>query len=136
MMLPRGMNAAVVCLALSTLVGCATVKTMPVKYSDPDKPSVVDTVEAESNDVRLACVSMVKKMLDNPLLASQEKAPHIIVDADYFRNESSSRLNKNMLTDLLRSELLNAAGGRLIFVGREYEEMVNDERNRKDEGTE
>ena len=138
----RTMEILAGCLVLLVLNSCATApgggKVSPAgtdgKYAAPDRPSQANTVETESNDVTTACESMVAKMLAHPLLARQDRAPHIIVDSEYFRNEGSSRLNKNMLTDLLRSELLKAANGRMIFVGREYEEMVTKERAQKDAG--
>jgi hypothetical protein len=77
---------------------------------------------------------MVSKMLANPLLANATRPPHVILDAKYFRNQSSSRLNTNMLVDELRTELFNAARGRIIFVGREYAGMVEHERRLKREG--
>jgi hypothetical protein len=56
------------------------------------------------------------------------------VDAEYFRNESSSIINKNLITDKLRVELNRAANGRMIFVSRENISMVEKERLLKDKG--
>src|SRR5690606_9027156 len=51
-----------------------------------------------------------------------------------FTNESSSRINKNMITDRLRIELQRAAQGRMVFIGREYSGMVEAERELKRSG--
>src|SRR5690554_6379030 len=58
----------------------------------------------------------------------------MIVESQYCTNESSSRINKSMITDRLRIELERAAQGRMVFIGREYSGMVEAERELKRTG--
>jgi hypothetical protein len=44
-------------------------------------------------------------------------------------------VNLNQITDRLRSELNRAAQGRMVFVGRQYQGMAENERSLKREGT-
>lgn len=77
---------------------------------------------------------MVRDMLSSPLLAGQANPPQVIIDSKYFRNESSQRINKNAITDRLRVQLNRASKGRMIFVGRNYSDMVANERDLKRSG--
>lgn len=104
------------------------------KYMDPTAQSDLRTVGIESSDIRAASAKMVRDMLNNPLLTRTDRAPHVIVDAKYFDVETASRINKNILIDVLRSELLNAAAGRMMFVSREATRMVVEEREAAEEG--
>ena len=100
-------------------------------YEDARSPGKVQGVGVESQDIMAVTDQMMRDMLSNPQLVSREVAPRIIIDSQYFTNESSSRINKNMLTDRLRINLNRAANGRLVFVGREYADMVEKEREMK-----
>ena len=77
---------------------------------------------------------MMRDMMQNPQLVNRSTPARIIVDSEYFRNESSSRINKNSITDRLRVELNRAANGRMVFVGRHYSDMVESERDLKRSG--
>ena len=78
---------------------------------------------------------MVRHMLANPVLAGAAASPRVIVDSAYFENQSSQRLNKNVLTDLLATQLQIAANGRILFIDREHADMVEKERDLKRSGT-
>ncbi|HAV70290.1 MAG TPA: penicillin-binding protein activator LpoB, partial [Alcanivorax sp.] len=67
-------------------------------------------------------------------LAARDVPPRIIIDNEYFKNESSSIINTNLLTDRLRVELNRAANGRMVFVGRHFADMVEKERELKRDG--
>ena len=121
--------------------GCATYTTQvenapgrPTVYAAPDTVGPVAGIGIESQDIISMCDKMMRTMMANPLLANASSPPHIIVDAAYFRNESSSRINLNMITDRLRLGLNQYANGRMIFVGRHYADMVDKERRLKDNG--
>ena len=62
------------------------------------------------------------------------RPPNVIIDGEYLVNESSSRINKNSITDRLRVSLNRVAAGRMVFVGRQYADMVQKERNIKRAG--
>ena len=129
--------------SLLLLNGCATTVTTGAsnrpsssgtKYMAPEAMSTLNTAGVESYDIQSACKSMVGKMLANPLLANASRPPQIILDSQYFSVRTSSRLDKDMLVDLLRTQLVGAANGRMIFVGREYAGMVENERALKRDG--
>lgn len=126
-------------VAASTIVlaGCQSTSTIDnsagraTVYEDTRSPGKVQGVGVESQDIMAVTDQMMRDMLSNPQLMNREVSPRIIIDSQYFTNESSSRINKNMLTDRLRINLNRAANGRLTFVGREYADMVEKERDLK-----
>lgn len=89
---------------------------------------------ASSQDIVAVTDEMMRDMLANRMLAARDIPPRVIIDNEYIRNESSSVVNTNMLTDRLRIELNRAANGRMVFVGREYAGMVQKERDLKRDG--
>ena len=62
------------------------------------------------------------------------RAPRIIMDTEYFKNESTQRINKNLIVDRLRINLQRASNGRLAFLSRESAAMVQAERDLKRDG--
>lgn len=101
---------------------------------DPATRGPVAGVGIEGQDIVAMTDQMARDMLANPILASSTPAPQIIIDSEYFENESSQRLNKNAITDRLRVGLNRAANGRMVFVGRHYSDMVAAERDLKRQG--
>lgn len=126
--------AAAGCTTLTTGVdNTAGRKTV---YEDVRSSSgAVQGVGIESQDIASMTDKMMRDMLANPQLAGRTPPPRVIIDAEHFTNESSSRINKNMITDRLRIELSRAANGRMVFVGREHARMVEAERDLKRAGT-
>jgi uncharacterized protein (TIGR02722 family) len=126
--------------ALSTvMVGCASQQVENVAgqasvYEDPSSSGKVQGVGIQSQDVVAMTDKMVRDMLSNRILAARETPPRVIIDNEYMKNESSSIINTNMLTDRLRVELNRAANGRMVFVGRQYSDMVEKERELKRDG--
>lgn len=133
----RGLAASAVLVLV--LAGCSAKKQelagRSLEYTNPSEQSPGGGVGIESQDIVGMTDRMVRDMLANPTLAGQKYPPRVIIDAEYFYNESTSRINKNLVTDRLRSELNRAAEGRMVFIGRQYQGMVNEERNLKREGT-
>lgn len=127
---------ATVALSLLIMTGCSSTKIDNSKgratvYEDARSPGRVQGVGVESQDIMAMTDQMMRDMLGNPYLMNRDTPPRIIIDSQYFTNESSSRINKNMLTDRLRINLNRAANGRLVFVGREFADMVEKERELK-----
>jgi len=91
-------------------------------------------VGVESQDIVGVTDKIMRDMMSSPALLSRETPPRVIIDSEYFINESSSVINKNLLTDRLRINLNRASKGRLIFVGRHLADMVNKERELKRSG--
>lgn len=128
------------CAAL-LLAGCQTAPNLnntagrAVMYQDVTTASPTTAgVGVESQDVVSMTDRMVRDILSNPAIAGRSTPPRIIIDSAYFANESSSRINKNTITDRLRIELTRAAQGRLVFVARHYGDMVAKERESKRDG--
>ena len=127
-------------VALSGLAACSTPNLdnsagRRVVYQDVATTSnTVAGVGMESQDIVSMTDRMVRDILSNPAIAGRSTPPRIIIDSEYFANDSSSRMNKNSITDRLRVELTRAAQGRLVFVARHYGDMVSREREAKRNG--
>lgn len=136
-------SATVGCIVLSCfLMGCTThttrVNNSPGRatiYQDIQTPGTVQGIGVESQDIVSMTDKMVRDMLSNRLIAGRQKAPYIIVDDKYFTNESSSILNKRLITERLMVNLNRAAQGRMLFIERAAIDMVEHERKLKRTGT-
>jgi PBP1b-binding outer membrane lipoprotein LpoB len=91
-------------------------------------------VGVESQDVVSMTDRMMRDILATPAVAGRATAPRIALDSADFRNDSSSRINKNVITDRLRIELSRAAQGRIVFVSSEHNAMIEREREAKRSG--
>jgi curli biogenesis system outer membrane secretion channel CsgG len=126
--------------ALLSLAACSTPNLdnsagRRVVYQDVATTSnTVAGVGMESQDIVSMTDRMMRDILANPAIAGRATPPRIIIDSEFFANESSSRINKNAITDRLRVELTRAAQGRLVFVARHYGDMVSREREAKRNG--
>ena len=126
----------VLVFVLLSLTACTTVTTgarneagRPSVYNDPGTVGPVAGVGIESQDVISMTDQMMRDMLARlPLTGG--RVPQVIVDAEYFRNEGSSRINRNLITDRLRVELNRAAANRIRFVARHLEAMVAEDGGR------
>lgn len=103
-------------------------------YKDTTSPDGVKGVGTESQDIVGMSDAMVRDLLNVPELMNRPTAPRIIVDPKYFRNESSEIIDKALITDRIRVNLIRAAQGRMRFIGREYAAAVEEERDLKDSG--
>lgn len=138
----KTLNLITAPLAILAIAGCASAPYNPANntagratlYEDVRSSGRVQGVGIESQDIASMTDKMMRDMLANPMLAGRSPSPRIIVDSEYFRNESSSRINKNLITDRLRIDLNRAANGRMVFVGRHFSDMVAKERDLKRSG--
>ncbi len=130
----------VACVGLAALAtACASqpdpyASGMQTVTLDPSQPGPVQGVGIEGQDIVVMADRMMRDMLADPVIAGQPVPPRIILDAEYFRNESAQRINTNIIVDNLRVNLQRAAGGRMRFVSRESFDMVADERDMKRNG--
>jgi len=108
--------------------GVATVS------QDPGRAGAVQGVGIEGQDIQSMTDQMVRDMLSNPMLSNPANPPQIIVDSEFFMNDSTQRINKDLITNRLRVNLNRASMGRMVFVGRNYAGMVQRERNLKRDG--
>lgn len=131
-------------LAISSLAifsGCS-VKSMVM--NEAGKKSVYESVDTaskdtqgigiESQDIVGMVDNMMRDIISTGFIVNKQVPPRVIIDSKYFKNQSSSRINKSMITDRLLVHLNRAAKGRIIFIEREEIEMVTDERELKREG--
>lgn len=122
--------------------GCAPVYTTrvdntagrPTKYEDISSPGAVSGVGIESQDIVSMTDKMLRDMLSTKSIAGRSVAPRVIIDDKYFTNESSSIINKRMITERLMVGLNRAAAGRIVFIERAAAEMVESERTLKRSG--
>lgn len=129
-------------LTAAMLAGCVSVGTRAEnspsqagdKYQDAREQSTLKTTGVESSDLHTACSKAVGALLACPLLASQEEPPHLAIDKDWFMDDTHNGVNTQVLVDLLRHELLDAASDRVVLVGREYAALVEGERELREQG--
>lgn len=118
-------------------IGCATGPDYgsgkAAHYVDPGK-SEVTGVGIESQDIINMTDRMMHDILTFPAFLRSKTPPKVIIDAEYFKNQGSTRINKNMITDRLRTELNRAAAGKMMFIGREYMNMMLKELQLKQAG--
>lgn len=101
---------------------------------DPGMRGPVQGVGIESRDLLAMSDKMVRDILATPQISARETAPRIIVDSRYFTNESTQRINRNLITDRLRTNLNRYSEGRMIFLSRQNAAMIAEERALKREG--
>lgn len=133
-MKPLAAAAAATLLAACATTGVNNTAGRATVYEDPGTSGRVQGIGLESQDLVSMTDRMMRDMMGNPVLVNRSTPARIIIDSEYFRNESSSRINKNSITDRLRVELNRAANGRMVFVGRHYSDMVESERELKRSG--
>ena len=141
-MASRIMLSICLCLMVFLICGCTTsYKTRvddtpgrPTTYEDIVTPGVVSGVGLESQDITSMTDKMMRDIMSVPQIVARSTPPLVIMDDEHFKNESSSRLNKKLITNRLRVGLNRASQGRMYFVGREHAEVVEKERLLKREG--
>jgi penicillin-binding protein activator len=126
--------AAAAAVAACTTSPVVNASGTPTVELDPGTRGPVAGVGIEGQDIISMTDKMMRDMLKSPVLASRQTPPQIIIDSEYFNNESSQRLNKNAITDRLRIGLNNASQGRMVFVSRASAAMVSQERELKRQG--
>ena len=119
------------------LVACGGVdntRGRQTVYEDVGSPGRVEGVGAESQDIVSMTDQMMRDMLAEPRLAGRKTPPNIIVDDEYFSNDSTWRADKKLITDRLRVNLNRASQGRMVFIARHVSAMVDKERTLKRDG--
>jgi hypothetical protein len=94
---------------------------------DPQSRGVIAGVGMESQDIVSVTDRMARDILACEAITKHDQPPRIVIDSQYFRNESSSIINKNLFTDKLRVELNRAAAGRMVFLARHLADMTEKE---------
>ena len=92
-------------------------------------------VGIESSNIIAMAEIMAKDIIESGTLTKTIRNPKVIIDSAYFVNDSSSIIDKNILTDRLRAELIKLAASEVSFVSRQNVAMVSHEREVKSSGT-
>lgn len=132
--LKTGLIGALSAILLSACETAPQQPSRPVTYQDVNSAGIVSGVGVESQDIVTISDTMVRDLLADPQVMKMARAPRIIIDGEHFKNESTQRINKNLIVDRLRINLQRASRGKLAFVSRESAGMVNAERELKREG--
>lgn len=128
---------------LTAVIACHTIQTTRVDntpserqsvYEDLNTPGAIQGVGIESQDIASMTDKMMRDMLATPSLTNRSIAPRVIIDDEYFVNESSSTINKKMIIERLMVNLNRASSGRMVFLERAAAEMVENERTLKRQG--
>lgn len=101
---------------------------------DPGGRGAISGIGIESRDIDAMADQVVRELMSRPDFIGAAEPPRIVVDSAGFSNDSSQRIDKNMITDALRASLNRAANGRMRFVSREAMMFIQQERELKREG--
>ena len=72
----------------------------------------------ESHNIEQITLKMVSNLLESDFYKQSKKPPVIILEGEYFINESSQIINTNLLADKMRVSLLRKTKGKIRFVTR------------------
>ncbi len=125
---------ALTCLAMAHPTLAAPKRGQPAVELDPNSVGTVSGTGIEMRDIIGMADRIVRDLLQRPDIANAPKPPRIILEGSRIANKSSQRLDTDMLSDQLRSQLLRAAAGRMRFLSRENIQDVMAERELKREG--
>lgn len=132
-------HALSILLLAGALSACTTASTNvnrkngeDTTYIDPaTRKDGAGGVGIESQDIKAMTDAMTRDILITPEIAGRAEAPRVVVDASDFENDSTNRLNKDLITDDLRVQLQRSSKGKIIFLNREKAGMIAKERELK-----
>lgn len=119
------------CQTNPPIQNAAGVTSMDV---DSSRKGPVSGVGVEGQDITAMTDQMMRDILAEPIFADTGKRPRVIIDSQYFVNESSQAINKNLITQRLMSNLNRAARARMQFINRQNTAMIEQERALKRSG--
>lgn len=117
----------VICTGCDSQVRIKDERGRPTTSEDPQSPGLLRGVGMESQDIVSVTDKMMRDILANSAITGHLIPPRVVIDSSYFRNESSSIINKNLFTDRLRVELNRHANGRMVFLARHHADMTERE---------
>lgn len=132
-MLKLNRTACVAVLSASLIISAGPVlarkdRSHQAVDLDPDARGIVSGVGIEGQDLGRMADQMVRDLMANAEVSNRATPPRIILDSSDLRNQSSQRIDKDIITDELRGKLMNAARGKMRFVSREFIAAVEQER--------
>jgi curli biogenesis system outer membrane secretion channel CsgG len=101
---------------------------------DPSGKGAVFGQSIESVDIERMANNVVRDLMSRPDIIGTAVPPRIVVDSEKFYNNSIQRIDRDMITSMLRAQLSRAAQGRIRFVSREAIDIVMRERELKRSG--
>lgn len=101
---------------------------------DPTGRGAISGVGLESRDIDMLADQVVRELMSRPDIIGTATPPRIVVDSEKFYNDSSQRIDRDMLTGALRASFSRAAAGKIRFVSRESMDIVMRERELKRTG--
>lgn len=101
---------------------------------DPNGRGAISGIGIESRDIDSISDRVVRDLIARPDIVSNGKPPRVVVDSEKFRNDSTQRIDRNMITDALRASLNRSAAGRIRFISRESMDIIMRERELKRSG--
>lgn len=97
------------------------------------EPVLIGGLRVLPQDVNDMCTRMCRGIMAKPEIASRDKPPRVVIDAQHFENAGSQPMDKKIITDQLRVQLFIAASRdgapRMIVLDRENFGMVLKERD-------
>ena len=134
--MPSLLQRSLTLLLIFGLVACQSpAVTNPTGVAsmevDSSRKGPVSGVGVEGQDILAMTDQMMRDMLAEQIFANTGKRPRVIIDSEYFVNESSQAINKNIITQRLMVNLNRAAKQRMQFVNRQNTAMVERERQLK-----
>lgn len=101
---------------------------------DPTGRGAISGIGIESRDIDAMSDQVVRELMSRPDFVASPTPPRIVVDSAAFYNDSSQRIDRNMITDALRASLNRAAASRIRFISRESMVFIQQERELKRTG--
>ena len=123
---------------LALLCGCASsgVKNpsgVPVTQMNADEKGFVQGTGMESQDLVMVTDKMARSILSIPQIANAATPPTIVLEA--VDNQTRFPINKEIFLTRIRAQLNSKARGKVTFLARSQMATLEQERNRKREGS-
>jgi len=101
---------------------------------DPSGRGAIGGIGIESRDIDAMSDQVVRELMARADLVRSAQPPRIVVDSEKILNNSSQRIDRDMIAGALRTSLNRAAAGRIRFISRESMDIIARERALKDAG--
>jgi PBP1b-binding outer membrane lipoprotein LpoB len=123
---------------LALLSGCASsgVKNpsgVPVTHMNADEQGFVAGTGMESQDLVMVTDKMARSILSIPQIANAATPPTIVLEP--VDNQTRFPINKEIFLTRIRAQLISKAHGKVTFLARSQMATLEQERNRKREGS-
>jgi len=123
---------------IALLSGCASsgVKNpsgVPVTHMNADEQGFVAGTGMESQDLVMVTDKMARSILSIPQIANAATPPTIVLEP--VDNQTRFPINKEIFLTRIRGQLISKAQGKVTFLARSQMAALEQERNRKREGS-